>query len=90
MIVYHPARMARSVHHRSIEYRRHRRDVRLRVRALRTAAGLTQQDFAKRLGVSQRAVQQWESGEWLPREPMRFHMERIFGQLVPLERESHE
>lgn len=38
-----------------------------RVQAIRYRLGLTQADFARRLGVHLRTVQGWESGESTPR-----------------------
>lgn len=45
-----------------------------RLRELLTALGLSQGEFAKRLGVSQSAVSQWLSGT---REPKHSHLQRI-------------
>jgi DNA-binding transcriptional regulator YiaG len=38
-----------------------------RVRALRTALGLSQAEFAARLGVRQQTVSEWETGRYAPR-----------------------
>ncbi|MCQ5025489.1 helix-turn-helix domain-containing protein [Oscillibacter valericigenes] len=38
----------------------------MRIKELREAAGLTQRELAKRLGVSGPAVAQWETGENRP------------------------
>lgn len=43
----------------------------LRLRAAREAADLTQEQVAERLGVTQSAVQKWESGAAWPRGPHR-------------------
>ncbi|UCC31258.1 MAG: helix-turn-helix transcriptional regulator [Phycisphaerales bacterium] len=40
-----------------------------RVRALREARGLTQEELAERVGVSKSAVVEWEAGRNLPRCP---------------------
>ena len=37
-----------------------------RVKAVRTGAGLTQEQFASRLGVTRQAVSNWENGRNLP------------------------
>ena len=37
------------------------------IKELRTATGLSQKALARKVGVNQRAVGQWENGECLPR-----------------------
>ncbi len=41
------------------------------VRRIREQLGLTQAEFAKRFGLSQRTVEQWEQGRALPDRPAR-------------------
>jgi putative transcriptional regulator len=41
------------------------------VRRIREQMGLTQVEFAKRFGLSQRTVEQWEQGRALPDRPAR-------------------
>jgi DNA-binding transcriptional regulator YiaG len=77
------AAQAKRKRSRARVYIQHRRVVRDRVRVLRLASGLTQKEFGRKLNVSRRAVQFWESGEAVPREEVRFQMEALFGQLVP-------
>ena len=48
------------------------------IRALREGLGLTQDEFAKRFGLSRAAVGHWETGQTAPTGPS----ERIVGQLA--------
>lgn len=45
------------------------------IRALRQRLGLNQIDFAKRLGVSVRSINNWEAGDTVPRS--RAHLDRL-------------
>lgn len=48
-----------------------------RVRAVRKAHGLTQQQFANTLGVSMSAIQKWEAGIAIPGEESAYRIERL-------------
>lgn len=41
------------------------------VRSIRERLGLTQAEFAKRFGLSQRTIEQWEQGRAVPDRPAR-------------------
>jgi len=50
------------------------------IKSIRESVGLTQEQFAKRLGVSERSVRRWETGE---REPLlTFAQSRILVQII--------
>lgn len=46
-------------------------------RTLRKAAGLSQDELAKKLDVTQSAVSHWESGDWPPLRKYRKKLARI-------------
>lgn len=50
-----------------------------KVKAVRTKAGLTQEQFAQRLGVTRQAVSNWENGRNLPDIEVVIAMSRTFG-----------
>lgn len=50
-----------------------------RVKAVRTGAGLTQEQFASRLGVTRQAVSNWENGRNLPDIEVVIAMSQTFG-----------
>lgn len=50
-----------------------------KVKAVRTKAGLTQEQFAQRLGVTRQAVSNWENGRNLPDIGVVIAMSRTFG-----------
>ena len=50
-----------------------------RITEFRKAAGMSQGELAKRLGVTQGAVSQWEKGYSNPRLPMLMKMATVLG-----------
>ena len=59
----------------------------LRIRAIRSRANLTQKEFAQRLVVSERSVQDWEAGKSVPRPAQRRKIERFADRLARREAE---
>lgn len=49
------------------------------IRTLREALGLTQAEFAKRVGVSKQALSKWETGQFLPQLDKLFRIAEITG-----------
>ena len=49
-----------------------------RIKELRTTVRLTQSEFAEKLGVSKRAVQEWEAERRTPSEPVLRQIEQTF------------
>jgi len=49
-----------------------------RIKKIRKALDMTQTDFAKAIGVSKRAVQEWEAGRRSPSEPVLRQIEQTF------------
>ena len=49
-----------------------------RIKELRETLGLTQPAFAERIGVTKRAVQEWEAGRRSPSEPVLRQIEQTF------------
>lgn len=59
---------------------------------LRLEKGLTQEDFAKKLGVTSRSVRRWEAGKSLPTVKTLKKMERIFNvniSILAVNRKEH-
>lgn len=54
-----------------------------RILKYRTEAGMTQDDLARRLGVTNKAVSAWETGKKQPRYPKVEKMAEIFGVSIP-------
>jgi len=52
------------------------------VRAMRIAAGLSQADLGKALGVSRQTVNSIEAGRYLPSLPLAFALARFFGTSI--------
>lgn len=55
-----------------------KRDMAQEIIILRAKHSLTQQQFAEKLGTSQRTVAAWESGDSVPRKTMRVRIARSF------------
>lgn len=55
-----------------------RMEIGKRIKELRKFLELTQQELADRLGVSRRAIQEWEAGRRTPSEPVLRHIEQTF------------
>jgi len=66
-------------------------NVRNRVKELRNARGLTQEDLAKAVGVSRQSVISIERGRYVPSLPLALRLSRVFGcqtdELFALEEE---
>lgn len=56
--------------------------VKNQIRALREQLGLTQDDLAKRLGVTRQTVNAIENDKYNPTLPLAFKLARLFGQPV--------
>lgn len=52
------------------------------VRALREQLGLTQEDLARRLGVTRQTVNAIENDKYNPTLPLAFKLARLFGQPI--------
>jgi transcriptional regulator with XRE-family HTH domain len=53
-----------------------------KIESLRKAAGLSQEDLANLVGVTQGAVSQWESGESFPRAKLLIQISKILSCTV--------
>ena len=53
-------------------------ELRKRIKELRISLKLTQPEFAEKLGVTKRAVQEWEAGRRTPSEPVLRQIEQTF------------
>jgi putative transcriptional regulator len=53
-----------------------------RVRALREQLGLTQEDLARRLGVTRQTVNAIENDKYNPTLPLAFKLAQLFGQPI--------
>lgn len=56
-----------------------RRTVGARLRALRTAHGLSQTDVADHIGGKQASVSEWESGRKVPSRAAQLELARLYG-----------
>src|SRR5690606_16309240 len=50
-----------------------------RIRVLRAIHGWTQEQLAKRIGVSKGSVSDWERGNWAPEDPHLWRLAMVFG-----------